>query len=568
MGASMRWIVSALLVLAATLVPASYGLFASAAGGRGGYALGTLALLLCIGALPAVWPRRVTTTADRPRLTSAGLVLLAGLVVLVSTATRLLPVIFAGPLDANRGDMLVIIEHAMVAFLQGGNPYAIHHVPWDAPLSYGPVLWVPYLLPHVLHADLRLLTLAAQLVVPAATIITAAMCVSVGELTRAVVLLALGIALALNPDMQAFHAIGQTQVYWPLLLVFALLVANGRWTSAAVCLGLLVAARTTMIAIVPVFFLYLAVNRLLLIRHFVALGAAIIIPFVPFVLADPASVWYAMFGVYMKLMKTFVWQSTTWAIDTYGITGRLLERDWGGLVEIVQVIAMTITYVLAWRSIRRGAPAEPWMAVALLVFSMTTLWSVIYLYFDVWILVTCALIARATPASSSTIRPIATVAAVSVLTVVIVSSAAAWRPGSHYALDIGDPAVAGFTGGGFGKDIAIADQGRSAVWIEGETARIRLPRAGWSGATIRIAIRPHVPQVGLTQRVSASLNGRAIGIVRLEEGWQEITFPTRARAWNHGFNVLNLTFSYAAPGLPGDARALSAAIDRIAIDGG
>ena len=78
-----------------------------------------------------------------------------------------MPAVFAGPLDPNRGDMLVIIEHAIAQFLSGGNPYGIHHVPWDAPLSYGPVLWMPFILPRVFRIDLRIVTLVAQLVVPA-----------------------------------------------------------------------------------------------------------------------------------------------------------------------------------------------------------------------------------------------------------------------------------------------------------------------------------------------------------------------------------------------------------------
>jgi hypothetical protein len=63
--------------------------------------------------------------------------------------------------------MLVIIQHAIRQFLGGGNPYAVHHVPWDAPLSYGPPLWVPLIVPYVLRVDFRIATLAAQLLVPA-----------------------------------------------------------------------------------------------------------------------------------------------------------------------------------------------------------------------------------------------------------------------------------------------------------------------------------------------------------------------------------------------------------------
>jgi len=54
----------------------------------------------------------------------------------------------------------------------------------------------------------------------------------------------------------------------------------------------------------------------------------------------------------------------------------------------------------------------------------------------------------------------------------------------------------------------------------------------------------------------------------LRDGWQEIRLTSRSRDWNYGFNVLDLSFSYAAPLQPesGDKRALAAAVDWIAIE--
>ncbi len=68
--------------------------------------------------------------------------------------------------------------------------------------------------------------------------------------------------------------------------------------------------------------------------------------------------------------------------------------------------------------------------------------------------------------------------------------------------------------------------------------------------------------------MSASINGHALGAVTLAEGWQEISFQSRARAWRYGFNMLDLSFSYAvAPALPSDdPRPLSAAVDWVAVE--
>ena len=54
----------------------------------------------------------------------------------------------------------------------------------------------------------------------------------------------------------------------------------------------------------------------------------------------------------------------------------------------------------------------------------------------------------------------------------------------------------------------------------------------------------------------------------ITDGWQEIRLTSRGRDWNYGFNVLDLSFSYAAPlqSESGDKRALAAAVDWIAIE--
>lgn len=562
----MRWISSAIVVVLGTLLPSAHALFERAAGARGAYALGTLLLVALGGLLVACWPRTVDERkVGTASLTPSAVVSIAGLALLFWVSFRLLPPVFAGPLDANRGDMLVIIEHAITNVLNGGNPYAVHRVPWEAPLSYGPVLWLPFVVPHELDVDVRILTLVAQLVVPACFVLAAATRAGDGHTVRAISLFGLAVALALNPSMLRFHEIGHTQIYWPLILVFAITVARGASMASAIVLGLLVAARTTMVAIVPVWFLHMWASRTLTVRNLAALALSATLPFLPFVLADPASVYYALFGVYLKVMKGFVWYSTSWAQNTYGVTGRLLERGFERYVEVAQIVTLIVVYVLSWRSLRRGGRPEPWMVLALLVFSMTTLWPVGYLYFDVWILAASGLLAAdvsIAPSAPASTRRLVAVAAVSAAVVLV---SAAVLPGARFTLDIGDPAVAGFTGGGFGRDLAVTDAGRQVVWIEGETARVRVPRAGWHGATIRVAIRPHAPHDGRVQRVAAALNGRAVGVTTLREGWQEIAFASRGRDWRYGFNVLELQFSYAAPS-DGDPRPLSAAIDWLQIE--
>ena len=112
-------------------------------------------------------------------------------------------------------------------------------------------MWLPFVVPHALRVDLRVLTLAAQLVVPACLLLHSGIRSSQGQWPRALAFLALGVALAVNPDVLRFHVIGHTQIYWPLMLLFSLCLSARRWAAAAVCLGLLVAARSTMVALDP-----------------------------------------------------------------------------------------------------------------------------------------------------------------------------------------------------------------------------------------------------------------------------------------------------------------------------
>jgi len=132
-------------------------------------------------------------------------------------------------------------------------------------------------------------------------------------------------------------------------------------------------------------------------------------------------------------------------------------------------------------------------------------------------------------------------------------------------VDIGTPASAPLTGGGFGQDEATIEDKRTFVWVQGGQARVRLPRAGWRAAVIHVEIRPYEPLPGLRQTVSAALNGKPLGSVALQSGWQDISFNAPGRIWTYGFNVLDLYFSYSLPEPSPSTKVVSAGIDRITI---
>lgn len=487
------------------------------------------------------------------------------------SAWRLLPAVFAGPVDPYRADMLVVIEAGVRQFLSGHTPYTTYQVPWPATLPYGPTLWMPFTIPVAARTDLRILTLIGQLLPAAACLFAAVLSVGRRSLVPAIGLAGLGIFIAQQPNLASFHIIGHSPVYWPLIFVFLGLLRSDRWVAAATALGLLVSSRTTMLSLVPVFLIAAYHRKTLSSSMLLCLGVASIGPFVPFLFADAGSVAYAMYGSYLETVKRSVWVShPSWVINTYGVTGPLVAHGLQSYAEAVQVSSVAIVYGCAWQALSRGARPEPWMGLALLVFSMTTLWPVIYLYFDVWVVLLTGLVWSSAPFDSQRVAAITgSVAVVCAIVLAAILLAAGLRPGAAYSIDVGTASAAALTGGGFGSDEAVTDGGRTYVWVTGGNARVRLPRAAWAGTDLRIALRPYESTFGRRQAVAAVLNGKPIGRVLLTPGWQDVTFHARASAWRYGFNLLDLFFSPAMPEEGSDevtAKQLSVAVDRITIE--
>ena len=247
---------------------------------------------------------------------------LAAAILVGSIALMWLHEILIHPHDANRADMLVVIQLAIKRLLQGGNPYAIYHVPWDVPLPYGPVMWVPLIAPVLLHADVRLVTLAGLLFAPVACGAAAVAAAGRGERILAVACLIVACAIAVSPDFTAFVSIGHTPVYWPLLGLFAWLVTREHWRAAAIAAGLLIVARTTYVSVAPVLLIavwYRARPRFA--AAVALLSAAAVLPFLPFAIWDGRALHYGLYGSYQHVMKTFVWTSTSWVQHTIGHDG-------------------------------------------------------------------------------------------------------------------------------------------------------------------------------------------------------------------------------------------------------
>ena len=463
--------------------------------------------------------------------------------------------------------MLIVVQEGLRRLAQGRNPYTIYHVPWDAPLPYGPVLWGPYAIPMALHADIRFVTVAGELFVPAACAIAAAVAAWRGRLGAALGCLVLVAAMLRNPDLASFASIGHTPSYWPLLALFAWLVVRERWLAASVALGLLIVGRTTMVAIVPVLAMTVwKQDPRRIVPALALLTLAVVLPFLPFAVLDARGLGYALYGSYQNVIKGFVWTSTTWTQHTIGVTGVLMAHGLARFVEPVQIVVMLGVYAAAWRS--RGRAPAAWMTFALLTFSMTTLWPVTYVYFDVLLFAAAAVAAELVPASAGVARSLGTwwLSAATATAVLVVSGAASMLP-AHTVVDVGEPAQRPYLRAGFGGDEREGD--RTFAWVEGREASILLPRRTAGAAVIDLICRPALPPGASGQRMSALLNGIFAGDVTLPAGWNQVSLAVPAQAWRIGVNELVLSLSSstspADAGLNSDRRQISVSLDRVTV---
>ena len=306
-----------------------------------------------------------------------------------------------------QADMLIVIREATRRFLGGHTPYTTYRTydaPWTIAMPYGPALWGPFAVPQLLRLDFRFVTVLGELFVPLWCGVAAIAEAGRGRLVNAVAWLTVLAALVLVLDVQGFTLIGHTPVYWPLLPLFAFAVGRSRWVLAACLLGLLVVARTTMVAVIPAFLgaVWVA-DRRKFSSSLAALTTTIAVVIVPFVAWDHRGIWDNMVLSYPRVMKESVWPVLARSgIETIGVTEWLLERHREALVVPAQLLVMAGVYGAAWQALRRGAAPLPWMALALFAFSMTSLYPVHYLYYDVLLLLVCGLMV--TPLASGPVQ--------------------------------------------------------------------------------------------------------------------------------------------------------------------
>ena len=531
------------------------------------YPLVTVVFTLLVAGIVVTWRGGQAPSAGPSAVTPAALAItVLAAAVIAAAIYRWTRILAWQPYEA---DMLIVIREATRRFLNGRMPYTTYRTydaPWNIAMPYGPALWGPYLVPQLLRLDFRFVTIAGELFVPVWCGVAAIVESARGRVAAAVAWLAVLAALVFALDVQGFTKIGHTPVYWPLLPLFAAMVWRSRWVHAACLLGVLIVARTTMVAVVPVFLMAAwTADRRRFPLVLAALAITVTVAIAPFIVWDYRGLWDNMVLSYPRVMKESVWPVLARSgMETIGLTEWLLEQHREALVVPAQVLVMLVVYAATWPAIRRGAAPIPRMAIALFAFSMTTLYPVHYLYYDVLLLLASGAIVETlgTGPVRMAVGPWL-VSASALMVAMFVATLGVLAPFPHAAA--GEDGPGHLLRAGFG--MAERDGDRSFSWIAGHQATIVLPRRSAHAADIVLTAQSPFGSADPAQSMTAILNGTVLAHVAVATGWQEIRLVAPRSTWWIGFNQLQLVFSSTVSprdvGAGDDARQLALALSRV-----
>jgi hypothetical protein len=534
------------------------------------YAFVTAALAAILVAIVATWPPHAgEPRSQRPpaRLLAAA-VTAAAVGAIACAAYRWIQLATWQPYHA---DMLIVIREATRRFLSGRNPYTTYRsydTSWEMAMPYGPGLWGPFLAAQSFRLDFRILSIAGELFVPVWCGVAAVVQALRGRLVEALGCLTVLGALLVALDVQGYTLIAHTPVYWPWVLLLAVMVVGGRYVAAAACLGILVVSRSTMAAMVPVFLM--GVWRIRREQAFVValtLVATIGAGLLPFLVWDHHALWDSMVLSYPRIMKAAVWPVLARpGLETIGITEWLLENHRDALIAPMQAAVMAGVYAAAWILVSRAHRLLPSMALALFAFSMTTLYPVHYLYYDVWLIVVSTAVVESIGSFPPGRALLAWVGSLAAIAAVVLAAVRLTAP-PFLQVAVGEPPSDRMLREGFSG--VEHDGSRRFSWIVGQSAQIVVPRSSAAAAAIVLTVESPFDDDQMPQRMTAVLNGTLLTETEIAAGRRRIRIEAPRSAWWVGFNQLRLQFaSTVAPadvGAGADVRPLALAVERVEV---
>jgi hypothetical protein len=287
----------------------------------------------------------------------------------------------------------------------------------------------------------------------------------------------------------------------------------------------------------------------------------------PFALIDFKALFYNVVTKYPIVVKTAVW-SREWIFHTFGTTAFLVKKGCGDLVFPAQLFVMSGVYAGAFFFIRRKQQALLWMPAALMMYSMTAIWPVTYIFLDVLILLVFALILQSD--ATVALKPKAGLQTFTwslVFSIILVACLLSMHLKDETNLDIGHPDYRQNLYRGFydSEDWA----GRTICWSQGNKSMVQLNRRSSLPAMVEITCLPFDGNTDSYQTIILILNGYPIGSAELAWGWNTIKFKVPKKRFNIGNNFLEIRYSHILSpedvGLSKDNRKLAVAFDKINI---
>ena len=456
-----------------------------------------------------------------------------------------LQAIFHLPIDAQFADMLPLIRSALASLGSGVQPYRTYLFPWPLPLTFLPGLWLSYLPAWFAGVDLRLLGLAASLLMLARL---AGLSTRRGGLAAGLVLL----LLATGSKFTELARVGHLPVYWMLLVLFADAWIAGR-RSAALSLALLLATRQTAWLLLPPLALFeLRIRsgpggRPRIVLPAVGLAALIVVPFLA---VSPAAFLHGTVGWYGSLGSLVYASEPLTVLGQPGLGGAMHLL---GVPALLPVLALGAV-ILCWRlgsGDAAGSLGRSALAMGAFALCSAPCWW--YSLLDP-VLLLAVVQARPQPGPHETRwRRLAGIAGVAI--------AVAWIgvdppqvDALHFDRTSTPRLVQGFSGPErWGP--------RTIQWALAPRATLALPRLQPFSGELVLVLRPSPRLQG---PLDLELNGDALGSVRPVPSWSAVRLKIVPGRLVIGNNCLVLRGS-ATPASAADPRRMLAALDELVL---
>ncbi|MCC5874998.1 MAG: hypothetical protein JJU11_02145 [Candidatus Sumerlaeia bacterium] len=259
-------------------------------------------------------------------------------------------------------DMIPLVQSVLHDFwVEGMYPYRRHQMPgYPLPLTFPPGLWLPFSIPWMFHADLRLWQFAALIAV--GVLFCRAAILGFGQTRRwqylpfllvPCMLIPLGFTMGtMNRFFPWMHLAG----HWFFLVGWALAALSRRPVLAGIFLGMSIATRPYMILILPLAGLLTLLEWRSHLREHLRMWISCILTglvvVVPFLLYNPQAFTFGMLHGYTEQLGYKV-ENEPFRVHGVSLGGLLQAMGIHHLRTPIQLLALLLVYTFAWPLMKR-----------------------------------------------------------------------------------------------------------------------------------------------------------------------------------------------------------------------